>query len=208
MHCALPRHHDAVSTQGDLGDDVRSVVVFRAHRGDLFLERQLLGDRLQRGEGDGQACLAAELAHPAEFVPLAHHVARHLEHAMAGAAHRAADLDEFLGGGGGAGDDFAVDGAVEHGAGGGEPQRAGADPFLDDLAHRGDVFRRRDGTRALAFAEHVRAHRAVGHVGADVDRPREFLERVEVVREGLPIPLHPLGERGAGDVLHPLHQPD
>ena len=57
-----------------------------------------------------------ELAHPAKLVPFAHHVAGHLEHAVPGAAHRAADADQLFGGGGGAGHDLAVDRAVEHGA--------------------------------------------------------------------------------------------
>ena len=34
------------------------------------------------------------------------------------------------------------------------------------------------------------------------------LERVEVLGEGLPVPLDALGERGAGDVLDALHQLD
>ena len=46
------------------------------------------------------------------------------------------------------------------------------------------------------------------HVGADIDRARQAFQRVEVFGEGFPIPLHPFGERGAGDVLHPFHQPD
>src|SRR3546814_12545538 len=77
------------------------------------------------GEGHRQAGLAAELAHPVELVPLAIEVARHFEHAMADAAHCAADLDQFLGGRGGAGYDFAVDRLVDHGAAGRKAERAG-----------------------------------------------------------------------------------
>ena len=43
---------------------------------------------------------------------------------------------------------------------------------------------------------------------ADVDRLGQRLEEVEVLGEGLPAPLHALGEGGAGDVLDALHQTD
>ena len=80
-----------------------------AHLGDLLLERQFLGDRLERGESHRQAGFAADLAHPAKFVPFAAQVAGHFEHAVANPAHGAADLDQLFLGGGGAGDQFAVD---------------------------------------------------------------------------------------------------
>ena len=59
-----------------------------------------------------------------------------------------------------------------------------------------------------ALAHHVRAHRRVRHVRPDVDRARHALERVEVLGERLPVPVDPLGERGAGDVLDAFHQLD
>jgi hypothetical protein len=87
-------------------------------------------------------------------------------------------------------------------------ERAGADPVLDDGGHLLDVFGRWDRARPLAVAEHVGAHRTVGHVGAHVDRAGHRLERIEVFGEALPRPLHAFGERGAGDVLDAFHQPD
>ena len=54
----------------------------------------------------------------------------------------------------------------------------------------------------------VRAHRAVRHLHADVDRERAAVERVEVLGERLPAPVDALGQRGAGDVLDALHQAD
>ena len=44
MDRALPRHDDAVAAQRDLRDDVRAIVILRAHLADLFFERQFLGD--------------------------------------------------------------------------------------------------------------------------------------------------------------------
>ena len=42
----------------DLGDDIGAVVILRAHRCDLLVERHLLGDGLQRSIGAGEARLA------------------------------------------------------------------------------------------------------------------------------------------------------
>jgi hypothetical protein len=42
------------------------------------------------------------------------------------------------------------------------------------------------------------------HVGGDVDRARQLLERVQILGEALPVPRDALGERGAGDVLDAL----
>ena len=58
------------------------------------------------------------------------------------------------------------------------------------------------------LAHAVRAQRAVRDLRADVDGQVAAVERVEVLRERLPAPVHPLRQRGAGDVLHALHQAD
>ena len=60
-----------------------------------------------------------------------------------------------------------------------------------------------------ALAHHVAAHRAVGHLGAEVHhvaRGRRGASRYSGKR--LPAPLDAGGQRGAGDVLDALHQPD
>ena len=54
----------------------------------------------------------------------------------------------------------------------------------------------------------VGAHGAVGDLRADVDGELAAVEHVEVLGEALPVPGHALGERGAGDVLHALHELD
>ena len=59
-----------------------------------------------------------------------------------------------------------------------------------------------------ALAHHVEAQRAVGHVGGEVDVVVAAVERVEELGERLPGPRQALVERGAGDVLHALHELD
>ncbi len=48
----------------------------------------------------------------------------------------------------------------------------------------------------------------MGHLGADVGHPPVLVERVEVLGEGLPVPLDAVGERGAGNVLDAFHHRD
>src|SRR3546814_9814816 len=71
MHRPLPRHDDAVAAQRDLRDNIRPARILAPHFVDLLFERQFLGDRLQRREGDRQPGFAAQIAHPLELVPLA-----------------------------------------------------------------------------------------------------------------------------------------
>ena len=59
-----------------------------------------------------------------------------------------------------------------------------------------------------AITHHVRTHRAVRYLRADIEQSRRLIEEVEVLGEGLPSPPHALRERGAGDVLDALHQFD
>ncbi len=58
------------------------------------------------------------------------------------------------------------------------------------------------------LSHHVSPYRAMRDLGADVDRLRHAVEGVEVLGKGLPSPLDASRERGAGDVLDALHQPD
>ena len=205
---AAPGHDDAVAAQRDLRNDVGTCRVLLAHRRDLFFERQFLGDRLQCGEGHRQAGFAAERAHPLELVPFTAHVAGHFEHAMADAAHCPTDCDQFLGGGGGAGDQLAVDRLVQDRAAGREAERPGPNAFFDDRRHLRDIGVGGNRAGHLSIAQHIGPYRAMRHVGADIDAARHPLERVEIFGEALPIPLHPFGQRGAGDVFDALHQRD
>jgi hypothetical protein len=91
---------------------------------------------------------------------------------------------------------------------GGKAQRPGAHAVLDDVGHLLDVFGGRDRAGHLAVTEHIGAHCAVRHVGADIDRARQLFQRIKVFGEGFPVPLHPFGQRRAGNILYPFHQPD
>ena len=66
----------------------------------------------------------------------------------------------------------------------------------------------RDGTGTLAVAEHIGAHRTVRHVRPDIYCARQLFERVEIFGEAFPLPCHPFGQCGSGNVLDPFHQAD
>ena len=84
----------------------------------------------------GATGAASQVGHPR---PLVHRdagvVGRELEHAVAGPRERVADGEQLVGRRVGAGHELAVLGAVERGAAGGEPERAGAQRLLDQLGH-------------------------------------------------------------------------
>ncbi len=87
-----------------------------------------------------------------------------------------------------------------------EAAGAGAHGRLGELGHLGHVVH--GGIVMGALAHHVGAQRGVRNLGGDVDRARRGVECVEVLGEGLPLPVDALVERGAGDVLDTLHQLD
>ncbi len=96
--------------------------------------------------------------------------------------------------------------AVSGGPTGGEAHRTGAQRVAQDLAHRVEVVGGREVVEALPH--HVGPDRRVRHLRADVQGAWHPLQRVEVLGERLPLPTDPLGERGARDVLHALHELD
>ena len=59
---------------------------------------------------------------------------------------------------------------------------------------------------ALPHREHPQ--RRVRHLSRDVDRVRCGVQRVQVLREGLPLPAEALFEHGRGDVLDAFHEGD
>ena len=208
MHCSLPRHDDAISAQRDLRDDIGAIIVLRTHFGNLLVERQFLGNRLERGEGDRQAGFAAERTHPFKFVPLAFQVRGHFEHAIADPAHTAPDFDQFLCGRSGTRHQFAIDRLVQDGARCRKTQRPGAHAFLDDAGHFGDVLGSGYGARLFPIAKHICTHRAVRHMRANIDGARQPLQLVQIFREGFPVPAHPLRQGGARNILDAFHQAD
>ena len=131
-----------------------------------------------------------------------------LEHPGAQLGEGAADAEQLVLGGEGAGHGLAVDGEVGDGPRGREAERTGADGFLHQLLHGGDVLGGGHLVPGAAVAHDVGAHRAVGDLRAHVHGPLPSTQGVEVLGEALPLPPHPLGQRGAGDVLDPLHETD
>ena len=83
----------------------------------------------------------------------------------------------------------AVAGAVDLGAGRGEPDGAGGQPFGDQAGHGGQLgIGRMLEVVGAPVAHHVGAQRGVGHVGPDVDRPVLTVEDIEVCAETTPNP--------------------
>ena len=208
MHRTLPGHDNAVTAQRDLCDDIGTIVIFRPHVGDLLVERLVLGDRLQRGKGHRHAGFAAEVAHPAEFVPFPVEIAGQFEHAITDPPHRPADADQLFLGRGGAGDQFAVDAAMQDGARGRETECAGFQPVLDNLRHLFDLVLGRNRTRLFPVAQDIGTYRTVRDMGCDIDGARHSFQLVEIFGKRLPVPTHPFGQRGAGNILDAFHKID
>jgi len=89
-----------------------------------------------------------------------------------------------------------------------EAEGTGAHRFLGKEVHGLDVVGGCQLAPHSAFAHHIDPQRMMGHLGSDIDRARHLLERVQILRERLPVPLQTFGKDDAGDVLHPLHQID
>ena len=133
MDSAAPGHDDAVPAQRNLRHDIGPLGIFGPHGFNLLIERQFLGDGLQRGKGHRQAGFAAEVAHPLKFIPLALQVGCHFKHPVADAAHCPSDAEQFILGRGGARDQHAVDRPVQHGARCRKAERTGPEAVFHNL---------------------------------------------------------------------------
>ena len=132
-----------------------------------------------------------------------------LEHALAGAAHRLGDRDQLVDRRERPRHRGPVQRPVTDRARRAEAHRAGLDRFGDQRRHRVDVVGGGVLVGAAALTHHVVPHRAVGDLGADVERVAAARDVVHVVGERLPLtPLHALVQGGAGDVLDAFHQLD
>ena len=112
---------------------------------------------------------------------------------------------ELVGRGRRPGRQLAVLGPVQDGARRRRADGPGVHGLAHDGRHLGDLLARRRVV-GPALAEHVGPQRAVGDEGGHVEDAGRPLHLVEVLAEGLPVPVHALGQRGARDVLHALHQ--
>ena len=81
-------------------------------------------------------------------------------------------------------------------------------PSAAMAAHLGDLLGGGRLAVGAALAHHVEPHRAVAHLGGEVDVVATAVERVEVLADRLPVPGEPLVEHRAGQVLDALHQLD
>jgi hypothetical protein len=177
---------------------------------ELLLVHVVLGEREAHGSPD----LRGQAAHPVHLLlgsrqVLSHHAGGcELEDAVADLAEHAPDAEELVLGREGAGDRLAVHRAVHQRARGGEAQRAGFERLLHQRGHLRHVVRCRRLVARAALPHHVRAHRPVGHLGADVEHVGARFQDVQVLGKALPAPLDALGERRSGDVLDALHQAD
>ena len=143
------------------------------------------------------------------FGIVAGHAHRHdFQHAMAGFADSGSDRDQLLLVRISAGDELALGRAMVERARGGHAERARRHRLADDLRHALAIFRRRGQLLFRTRTHHIGAQRAVRDQRTDIDRVRLRGERVEIFGEALPIPVEPIVERGAGDFLDALHQPD
>src|SRR4029079_8291517 len=80
----------------------------------------------------------------------------------------------------------------------GDAHRAGRDSLRDQFRHLLDVVVGGGLVGGTALTHHERAHRAVRNLRGDVDGAGDAVERVEVLADGLPVPLDGLTERRAG----------
>ena len=112
-----------------------------------------------------------------------------LEHAGAELAEHAADAEQLVLGGEGAGHGLAVDGPVRERAATSRSRARRPRCRLATMRRHGlDVVGGGRLVARAALAHHVAAHRAVRHLRADVDRVAAAVERVEVLGEASPSP--------------------
>ena len=171
----------------------------------------MLKQHIGHGPVDGgrEPAHPVDLAHASSELLAGGAEGRQLEDAGARLTQRAPDAEQLVLRGVGARDQLAVDGAVPRSSREVEKPRAPARSASRTMARMASMSSAVAASLLGApLAHDVGPHRAVGDLGADVDRPAPPLQRVEVLGEGLPLPLDPLGERRAGDVLDALHEAD
>ncbi len=172
------------------------------------------GLHLLERERHRHADRVGEPAHPVDLDLRGHDVLarrahrRELEDRPAAGSHAAPEREELVLGGERARHRTPVHRPVAQRARRREAERAGLHRLTHDDGHRRDVVGSGRFVRRAALAHRIGAHRAVRHLHADVDRERAAVERVEVLGERLPAPVHPLAQRRTGDVLDAFHQPD
>ena len=207
---ALQAVNAADGARGDLRADRHACGIERVHLGgDIFVEALGPGVVLFIGEGQWPSTPPREFGDGGKVAcVLAVEVIEDLDHALAYPAHRLAQRIELAGGdlpgiGG-----IAVRVAVADRIGGSEAERAVIQSLTQQRLHLGDIVRRGRLAPHRALAHHIEPERIVRHLHADIHRAGDAVDGVDILAHCLPFPGDALMKRGAGDVLHPLHQRD
>ncbi len=136
-------------------------------------------------------------------------VADELHDAGSLVAHRGGDGEQLCIRRGQGRDEITSAGAVYLGPAGREADRAGAQSLADHVGHPSQLPL--GGSLAMVGApltHHVGPQCRVRKMRTHVDGVATCLQRVEVLRERLPVPREPLCQGRAGDVLDPLEKRD
>ena len=201
----LEPHHQRGRLARHLGDEPRAAPVGGHPTVDPLAPQLRREVGLQHLVRHGHAGPQRDLRHPGELVVEVAHVARHREDPVPRLAERLADSHQLVGRRGGAGGELTVLGPVQDGARGRRADGAGVHRLAHDRGHLGDLLGARNVV-GTALTQDEGPQRAVRDEAGHVEHPVGPFHLVEVLPEGLPVPVHALGQRGAGDVLHALHE--
>ncbi len=208
-----PDEH-AEGASGDLGSDVGAVLGGCDRFGHELLPQVGRSFDLQHREGHRDAGLGGQSGHPLDLFGRVDDVfagrtdGRELEHAAAAVGEGSPETEQLVLGSEGSRHGLAVDGAVRDGARRRHTECAGRDGLAHDGGHGLDVVGGGRFVLGAPLAHHVATHGAVGDLGGDVHGVAATRQVIEVLGEGLPLPVDALGERSARDVLDALHQLD
>ena len=195
MERPLQVHQHRRAAAADLGEDAQALVPAR------FEHRQRLLRHLAREIGHRDPVLAAEAEQP---LPLER--TDELEHTAAGLGHAVGNRFEFRIASEGARNHLALLRAMSQQPVGGHAEGAGAHALAHQPRHLRQFVVRGLDILGATFTHHVGAERAVRDLGDHVHDPWLAVDRVEVLGEGLPLPLHAGRHRDRRNVLDRIHQ--
>ncbi len=210
----LEAEQEPERSTGDLGTDRDATGVDLADEVEHLAPLVGLEIVLEERERERPSRLLGEADHPVHLALRRREVLPHhargceLEHAGSRGGERAAEREQLVLRGERARHRLAVDGAVGDRARRRHAERAGLHALLRDAGHGRDVVGGGGLVARSAVAHHVATHCTVGHLRADVEHEGLRVEEVEEFGKGLPAPADALRQRGAGDVLHALHEAD
>ena len=131
-----------------------------------------------------------------------------LKQAMTALLDRTRERDKFVLAGEGAGHRTTIRRDVHGGARSGKADSACLHGGLDQRRHARNIVGGDGFVGGTARAHHVGPQRAVGQKGRHIEGARHRVQRIEILREGFPVPFHARAQRGTGNVLDTFHQTD